>query len=167
MAGISLNGVYNHFIQDYVSKDVTQADAHRKDELRDVYKSIAKINKNSPLYLLSNDDDVRIDAIDIKERARQLQGNIFNLSDQEDKSSLNHTSAFSTDPEKVVVSYIGKTPNEDVGTAGFDIEVSQLASQQVNTGLMLSTDSSSVLPPDNYSFDVKVGEQEFEFQFSI
>ena len=32
---------------------------------------------------------------------------------------------------------------------------------------MLSTDSSSVLPPDNYSFDVKVGEQEFEFQFSI
>ena len=167
MAGISLNGVYNHFIQDYVSKDVTQADAHRKDELRDVYKSIAKINKNSPLYLLSNDDDVRIDAIDIKERARQLQNSIFNLSDQEDKSSLNHTSAFSTDPDTVVASYIGKTPNEDVGTAGFDIEVSQLASQQVNTGLMLSTDSSSVLPPDNYSFDVKVGEQEFEFQFSI
>ena len=149
MAGISLNGVYNHFIQDYVSKDVTQADAHRKDELRDVYKSIAKINKNSPLYLLSNDDDVRIDAIDIKERARQLQDSIFNLSDQEDKSSLNHTSAFSTDPDTVVASYIGKTPNEDVGTAGFDIEV------------------SSVLPPDNYSFDVKVGEQEFEFQFSI
>ena len=167
MAGISLNGVYNHFIQDHVSKDVTQADAHRKDELRDVYKSIAKINKNSPLYLLSNDDDVRIDAIDIKERARQLQNSIFNLSDQEDKSSLNHTSAFSTDPDTVVASYIGKTPNEDVGTAGFDIEVSQLASQQVNTGLMLSTDSSSVLPPDNYSFDVKVGEQEFEFQFSI
>ena len=51
MAGVSLNGVYNHFIQDYVSKDVTQADAHRKDELRDVYKSIAKINKQSPLYL--------------------------------------------------------------------------------------------------------------------
>ena len=47
MAGISLNGVYNHFIQDHVSKDVTQADAHRKDELRDVYKSIAKINKIS------------------------------------------------------------------------------------------------------------------------
>jgi len=167
MAGISLNGVYNHFIQDYVSKDVTQADAHRKDELRDVYKSIAKINKNSPLYLLSNDDDVRVNAIDIKERARQLQGNIFNLSNQEDKSSLNHTSAFSTDPEKVLASYIGKTPNEDIGTAGFDIEVSQLASKQINTGLMLSKDSSSILPPDNYAFDVKVGEQEFEFQFSI
>ena len=49
MAGISLNGAYNHFIQDYVSKDVTQADAHRKDELRDVYKSIAKINKKSQI----------------------------------------------------------------------------------------------------------------------
>ena len=167
MAGISLNGVYNHFIQDHVSKDVTQADAHRKDELRDVYKSIAKLNKNSPLYLLTNDDNVRVDAIDIKERARQLQGNIFNLSDQEDRSSLSHTSAFSTDSDKVVASYIGKTPEEDIGKAGFDIEVSQLASQQVNTGLMLPKDSSSILSPDNYAFDVKVGEQEFEFQFSI
>ncbi len=37
MAGISLNGAYNHFIQDYVSKDVAHADTHRKDELRDVY----------------------------------------------------------------------------------------------------------------------------------
>ena len=167
MAGISLNGVYNHFIQDHVSKDVTQADAHRKDELRDVYKSIAKINKNSPLYLLTNDDNVRADAIDIKERARQLQSNIFNLSDQEDKSSLNHTSAFTTDEDKVIASYIGNTPSEDIGNAGFEIEVSQLASQQVNTGLMLSKDSSSILPPANYAFDVKVGEQEFEFQFSI
>ena len=67
MAGISLNGAYNHFIQDYVSKDVTQADAHRKDELRDVYKSIAKLNKKSPLYLLTDDDSSRNEAIDIQE----------------------------------------------------------------------------------------------------
>ena len=166
MAGVSLNGVYNHFIQDYVSKDVTQADAHRKDELRDVYKSIAKINKQSPLYLLTDDDSSRNDAIDIKERARQLRGNIFSLSDQQDKSSLNHTSAYTTD-DSVNASYIGKTPDEDVDVAGFDIEVSQLASSQVNTGRFLPKDSSSVLAPDNYAFDVRVEDQEFEFQFSI
>ena len=166
MAGISFNGAYNHFIQDYVSKDVTQADAHRKDELRDVYKSIAKINKKSPLYLLTDDDASRNDAIDIKEKARQLQGTIRRLSDHEDKSSLNHTSAFTTDQDKVVASYIGKTPDQDVDNVGFDIEVSQLATSQVNRGRYLPRDATG-LPPDNYAFDVRIDSQEFEFQFSI
>ncbi len=166
MAGISLNGAYNHFIQDYVSKDVSQADAHRKDELRDVYKSIAKINKKSPLYLLTDDDTSRNDAINIKEKARQLQGNIKELSDHADNSSLNHSSAFTTDDDKVSASYIGKTPEQDIGNIEFDIEVSQLASSQVNRGRFLPKDSTG-LNPNNYAFDVRIDSQEFEFQFSI
>ena len=166
MAGISLNGAYNHFIQDYVSKDITHADNHRRDELRDVYKSIAKINKNSPLYLLTDDDASRNEAIDIKERARQLQGNIFSLSNQEDKSSLDHTSAFTTDEDKVTASYIGKTPEEDIGNIGFDISISSLATAQVNTGRFLPKESSGLTEGD-YAFDVRINNQEFEFQFSI
>ena len=166
MAGISLNGAYNHFIQDYVSKDVTHADTHRKEELRDVYKSIAKLNKNSPLYLLTDDDNSRNDAIDIKERARQLQGNIIGLNNQDDKSSLDHSSGFTTNEEKVTASYIGKNPEEDVGNIGFDISVSSLASAQVNTGYFLPKDSPG-LTADNYAFDVRINKQEFEFQFSI
>ena len=166
MAGISLNGAYNHFIQDYVSKDVAHADTHRKDELQDVYKSIAKINKNSPLYLLTDDDNSRNDAIEIKEKARQLQGNIIGLNNQEDKLSLDHTSGYTSDEEKVVASYIGKTPDEDIGKTGFVIEVSSLASAQVNTGRFIQKDSSGLAAKD-YAFDARVGQQEFEFQFSI
>ena len=166
MAGISLNGAYNHFIQDYVSKDVTHADTHRKDELRDVYKSIAKLNKNSPLYLLTDDDKSRNDAIEIKEKARQLQGNILGLNNQEDQSSLDHSSAYTSDEEKVLASYIGKTPESDIGNIGFDIEVSSLATAQTNTGRFLPKDSSG-LSADNYAFDVRINGQEFEFQFSI
>ena len=166
MAGISLNGAYNHFIQDYVSKDITHADTHRKDELRDVYKSIAKLNKNSPLYLLTDDDKSRNDAIEIKEKARQLQGNILGLNNQEDQSSLDHSSAYTSDEEKVLASYIGKTPESDIGNIGFDIEVSSLATAQTNTGRFLPKDSSG-LSADNYAFDVRINGQEFEFQFSI
>ncbi len=166
MAGISLNGAYNHFIQDYVSKDVTHADSHRKDELRDVYKSIAKINKNSPLYLLTDDEKSRNDAIQIKERARQLQGNIIGLNNQEDKSSLDHSSAFTSDEDKVEASYIGKTSENDAGNIGFDIEVSSLATAQTNTGRFIPKDIVG-LPADNYAFDVRINGQEFEFQFSI
>ena len=166
MAGISLNGAYNHFIQDYVSKDVTHADTHRKDELRDVYKSIAKINKNSPLYLLTDDDKSRNDAIEIKERARQLQGNILGLNNQEDKSSLDHSSAYTSDEEKVFASYIGKNAENDIGNIGFAIEVTSLATAQTNTGKYLPKDSVG-LAPENYAFDVRISGQEFEFQFSI
>ena len=166
MAGISLNGAYNHFIQDYVSKDVTHADAHRKDELRDVYKSIARINKNSPLYLLTDDTASRNEAIDIKEKARQLQGSIKRLSDYEDKSSLSHSSAFTSDESKVGASYIGKTPDQDIGNIGFDIEVTQLATSQVNRGRFLPKEASG-LPAENYAFDVRIDGQEYEFQFSI
>ena len=166
MAGISLNGAYNHFIQDYVSKDVTQADAHRKDELRDVYKSIAKINKKSPLYLLTDDDVSRNDAIGIKEKARQLQASIKKLSDHEDKSSLNHSSAYTTDEDKVSANYIGKTPEQDIDAISFDIEATQMATSQVNRGHLIPKDSTG-LPPDNYAFDVRISGQEFEFQFSI
>ncbi len=166
MAGISLNGAYNHFIQDYVSKDVSQADAHRKDELRDVYKSIAKINKNSPLYLLTDDDISRNDAIGIKEKARLLQGSIKKFNAGEDQSSLDHSSAYSTDEEKVSASYIGKATDADIETMGFDIEIDQLASNQVNRGSFVNKDAPS-LPADNYSFDVRISGQEFEFQFSI
>jgi flagellar hook-associated protein 2 len=166
MAGISFNGAYNHFIQDYVSKDVTQADAHRKDELRDVYKSIAKINKKSPLYLLTDDDASRNDAIGIKEKARALQGSIKRLSDHEEKSSLNHSSAFTTDEDKVSANYIGKTPEQDIGAIGFDIEATQLATSQVNRGHLIPKDSTG-LSPNNYAFDVRINGQEFEFQYSI
>ena len=166
MASISLNGAYNHFIQDYVSKDVTHADTHRKDELRDVYKSIAKINKNSPLYLLPNDNVSRDDAIIIKERARKLQGNIIGLNNQEDKSSLDHSSAFTTDEDKVSATYIGKNPDEDIGTVIFDMNVSSLATAQENTGRFLPKESFGLSPGD-YAFDVRINNQEFEFQFSI
>ncbi|SFB76572.1 hypothetical protein [Butyrivibrio sp. YAB3001] len=166
MAGISFHGAYNHFIQDYVSKDVAHADSHRKDELRDVYRSIARINKNSPLYLITDDDKSRDDAIDIKERARQLQGSIIGLNNQEDKSSLNHTTGFTTNEDKVIASYIGKTPEEDIGNVGFTITVSSLASAQVNTGRFLPRDSSG-MTADNYAFDARVNHQEYEFQFSV
>ena len=98
---------------------------------------------------------------------RAMMRLIFSLSNQDDKSSLNHTSAFTTDEEKVTASYIGKTPDADVNGSGFDIEVTQLAASQVNRGKALPRESTSVLAPDSYAFDVKLDDQEFEFQFSI
>ena len=44
MANLLLSGVYNHFLTTYASKEVSQSDTHKREELRNIYKSIVKIN---------------------------------------------------------------------------------------------------------------------------
>ncbi|MCR5099963.1 MAG: flagellar capping protein, partial [Butyrivibrio sp.] len=73
MAIISGN-TYNHFISNYIAQEKTQSDTHKKSELRNVYKSIQKMNKENPLFLINQDDsDSQHDAVEIKEQAHSLQ----------------------------------------------------------------------------------------------
>jgi flagellar hook-associated protein 2 len=76
---IMSNGIYNHFLTSYASNDITKADSHKKDELKDIYKSIVRINKDSPLYLLKQDSVNEETAIAFKESARKLQGDLAML----------------------------------------------------------------------------------------
>ena len=54
MANIAaLNTVYNHFMTTYAPQGTnTKYDTHKKSELRGVYNSIVKLNKDAPLFLL-------------------------------------------------------------------------------------------------------------------
>ena len=47
----ALNTVYNNYLTNYTPKAVTRYDAHKKSELRSVYNSIVKQNKDAPWYL--------------------------------------------------------------------------------------------------------------------
>lgn len=48
----NLNNVYNFYMTTYAPKSSTPYDSHKKSELRGVYNSIVKMNKESPLYIL-------------------------------------------------------------------------------------------------------------------
>ena len=51
----ALNVVYNHYLTAYApQKSSTQYDSHKKSELRGIYNSIVKLNKDAPLYKLDN-----------------------------------------------------------------------------------------------------------------
>ena len=66
----ALNQVYNHYMTTYAPKTNSSLDTHKKSELRNVYNSIVKLNKESPLYLLDNSKETQAYAIDLKENAR-------------------------------------------------------------------------------------------------
>ena len=82
MANIAaLNTVYNHFMTTYAPKGTSSPyDTHKKSELRGVYNSIVKMNKESPLYLLKTDEATGEFAVGMKENARELKNIIASLS---------------------------------------------------------------------------------------
>ena len=107
MANLLLGGVYNHFLTSYASKDVTQSDTHKKDELRDIYKSIVKMNQDAPLYLLPKDGSAEESAISLKEEARQLSGTLSSLQGKGDDALSGQLTAYSSDEDVLSAVYIG------------------------------------------------------------
>ena len=61
-----LNNLHNNYLTTYSPKSMTRYDAHKKSELRSVYNSIVKLNKESPWYLPSNSKDTQAYAIGLK-----------------------------------------------------------------------------------------------------
>ncbi|MDE6674889.1 MAG: flagellar capping protein, partial [Acetatifactor sp.] len=71
-----LNTIHNHYLTTYAPSSVTRYDTHKKSELRAVYNSIVKLNKESPWYLPVKNMDVQQSAIGLKESARDLHNTI-------------------------------------------------------------------------------------------
>lgn len=160
-----LSNVYNYYITTYSPKASTRYDTHKKSELRNIYNSIIKLNKESPLYKLDTSKASKSFAVGIKEDARELRNVIASLGGLDEEKILNKKASFSTNEDIVSVNYIGNSP-KDSELPTYDIEVHSLAAGQVNMGAFLP-DTRPALPPDTYSFDVMINDLNYEFQFNI
>lgn len=164
--GPVLNTVYNNYLTTYTPKPVTKFDTHKKSELRSVYNSIVKLNKDEPWYLPTTSKDTQQYAVDLKENARDLRNTIAQLGGLEQDGLFRKKSAYSTDENVATASYIG--PEETKGKIpDFQLEVHSLATSQENLGLFLPGGSRVGLSPDTYSFDVAINDMNYEFQFSV
>ena len=162
-----LNNVYNHYLATYYApKSTTRYDTHKKSELRSIYNSMVKLNKESPLYLLNNTKETQGYAVGLKENARALRNTIASLGGLEEDDLLNKKSAYSSKPDLVNATFIGDIP-KDGESPSFEIEVLNLASEQINTGSYLPSGSSVGLPADTYSFDISINDLSYEFQYNI
>lgn len=160
-----LNTVYNNYLTTYAPKSLTRYDTHKKSELRNVYNSIVKLNKDAPWYLPTTSKDIQHYAVDLKENARRLYNNVAQFGGLEQENLLNKKSAFSSNEDIVSVSYMGEEIPDDVSSE-FDIEVRSLASPQENIGLFLD-DTRVALSPGTYSFDIAINDMNYEFQFAV
>lgn len=163
--GAVLNNVYNNYLTTYAPKSLTRYDTHKKSELRSVYNSIVKLNKESPWYLPTTSKETQKYAVDLKENARVLHNTIAQLGGLEENGLLNKKSAFSTNEDIASATYIGAKAPEGM-LPEFTLEVQTLASPQENLGLFLP-DSKVELPSDTYSFDIAINDMNYEFQFFI
>ena len=163
--GAVLNTVYNNYLAAYSPRQLTKYDTHKKSELRSVYNSIVKLNKDAPWYLPTTNKDTQHYAVSLKEDARELHNAIAQLGGLEQDSMFRKKSAYSTDTEIAEAAYIGS--DALTGTSPeFDLEVKELATPQENLGYFLP-DLATTLVPDTYSFDIAINDMNYEFQFNI
>lgn len=158
---------YAYYLSTYAQLKPTRYDTHKKSDLRKVYTSMVKTNKDSPLYKFPNQSIITKYAIDIKENAKSIQNVVTSLSDSygDFSDSFRKKVAISSDENTVGVKYVGNG-FEEAPFENFNIEVKKLSSPQVNTGNYLKNDALSILP-DSYSFDLTMNNASYEFQFSV
>lgn len=166
MADITaLNTVYNHFVTTYAPQGTnSRYDTHKKSELKGVYDSIVKLNKESPLFLLDTSDEAKEFAVGIKEGSRELKNIISSIS-TDGGELLSKKAVSSTNPDVVSANYIGDVSNEEEAPA-LEIEVKKLATAQENVGKFLPENGMG-LKSDTYSFDIRSRDLDYEFQFNI
>ncbi len=166
MASFALQNVYNNYLTQYAPK-TTRYDSHKKDELRSVYKAILRQTKESPLFLPVSEEDAIQYAVSMKENARDLSNVIASLSNDRTLNLLDKKTAFSTDENVALAKYIGDDSSaDDEELPAFDIGVQRLATNQVNFGKYIN-DGAMTLEPDTYSFDIHIGDTDYEFQFNV
>ncbi|MCM1135459.1 MAG: flagellar capping protein [Clostridium sp.] len=161
----ALDAAYNYYLTAYTPK-TTQYDTHKKSELRSIYNSIVKLNKDAPLYILDTSSESRQFAVGLKEGARNLRNTIASLGGLNEEEMFGKKAAYSSREDIVTASYVGES-SEEGNAPSYNIEVISLASNQVNLGTFLPSEGKASLAPGAYSFDISVNDLSYEFQYNV
>lgn len=165
MSNAILINVYNHYLTAYAPKSTTQYDTHKKSELRSIYNSIVKLNKESPWYLETTSRSAQEYAVNLKESARLFHNTIASLGGLDDSQALAKKAAYSSDSGVIAATFVGNT-GDDSPVPTLRMQVNGLATSQENMGTYLA-DGTVGLASDTYSFDVSINDLNYEFQFNI
>lgn len=167
MANTIMTTIYNHYMTTYSpKKSDARLDSHNKNELKNIYNGILKLNKETPLYLFEHSRQTTDLALSLKEKTRQLQRTILDTSGSSENDLFKNKVAFSSNTNIADVKFIKESSANYEETSTYELEVQKLASNQINSGWLLSKDKKD-LAPGNYSFDVNINNMAYEFQFGV
>lgn len=144
------NSVYNYLSVDVVPRK--RSTTHKSSELKEVYNSMARYNKSSPLFLLSLSEKSQSNIINMKEAAltlRDVADSFSNTSSDIYAKKILHSS----DVDSVSGSF-RKSDSSGSLPDSLDIEIKSLATEQVNTGRYYQSNSTPI-PSGNYQFGIE------------
>lgn len=157
--------IYNLYRNDFVPKNNSRHDAHKKSELKNIYNNIVNISKEEPVFLLRPTTDIEQYTIAMKESAMQFRRDIASMGGMEGDKLFEQKTVYSSDPDVASAKYIsGALINEETEPVTLSIE--QLAKPQVNRGLFLPENALDI-EEGAYSFDVSTPSSNYELQFNI
>lgn len=150
---------YNYLISSDCYKPQAKYSAHKKSELKNIYKDILSISKDSPLYMFKLTTDDQSFALSIKNYAGDINSSLEQFTGSD--SVFNQTILASSNEDKVRV--YGKG---DRDFSNINVSVDSLATHQENIGKSLYT-TSSILSTGTYKFGITIDGQDFDFQYKI
>ena len=103
-----ISNVYNYYLSQYGNLSYGRHNVHKKNELRNTYNSIVKLNRSNPFYDIDLSEESQRYAIDIKENARALFDVTEDLTDAGNGNMTFRSIAESDMPDNVEVEYIGE-----------------------------------------------------------
>lgn len=149
--------IYNYLSSQFSPKK--RNNTHKSSELKELYNSMARYNKSSPLFLLSLSESKQEHIINIKEAAVTLRDVTDNFSDT--KSSLYSKRMLRSDNEAAITGAF-RTQNYDSLPDELNIRLNSLATEQVNIGNYINSGKSDLAPGD-YSFTLNTAESDSRF----
>lgn len=160
-----ISSAYQYYLSEYGHKEFSRYDAHKKSELKGSYNNIVRLNKKTPLYKIDLSESTQRLLIDLKENSRIFQNRLYEIFGTKDsEGDLQRKTTYTSNPDLLDVEYIG---DEDIAEdTVYSIKIEQLASPQINTGDFIAEDTPG-LTPGNYSFDLNIGDNAYEFQFKV
>lgn len=158
--------IYNHYLTTYDNKRTSRSHIHDRDELRHIYSDIQLKNRFAPLYLTEPSPQAIAYAVQLKESAESLKQTITTFGSSDEQMLFSSKKAYSNVPELVEAEYTA-TADKSSAPEQFHLKVTQFASPQKNQSSFLASSQMVLMPPGNYSFDIKTSKLHYELQFAV
>lgn len=158
--------IYNHYLTTYDDKRTSRSHIHDRDELRHIYSDIQLKNRFAPLYLTEPSPQAIAYAVQLKESAESLKQTITTFGSEDKQMLFSSKKAYSGTPALVDVEYTA-TADKSSAPEHFHLEVKEFASPQINQSSFLTANQMVLMPPGNYSFDIKTNKLHYELQFNV
>ena len=150
---------YNYLVSSNCYKPQVKYTAHKKNELKNIYKDIMAISKDSPLYMFKLTESDQTFALSIKNYAGDINASLEQFYGPD--SVFSKTVLASSDESCVRIS---GEPNNDFDE--MTVYVDALATNQENTGHAIYA-TSSVLSAGTYKFGIDINGETFDFQYKV